>query len=73
MSAASLMSTNECSNIGMVPLSKKRALSVEEKREKMLEIFYDSQDFYLVNKPQEKLKLAQIRAEEVADLAVFSS
>ncbi|GJY17943.1 meiotic nuclear division protein 1 [Tanacetum coccineum] len=27
--------------------SKKRGLSLEEKREKMLQIFYDSQDFYL--------------------------
>lgn len=29
--------------------SKKRGLSLEEKREKMLQIFYDSQDFYLVS------------------------
>ncbi|XP_026405517.1 meiotic nuclear division protein 1 homolog isoform X2 [Papaver somniferum] len=29
-------------------MSKKRGLSLEEKREKMLEIFYDSQDFYLI-------------------------
>ncbi|KAJ0867989.1 hypothetical protein HanRHA438_Chr12g0569481 [Helianthus annuus] len=28
--------------------SKKRGLSLEENREKMLQIFYDSQDFYLV-------------------------
>nr|GEV95252.1 meiotic nuclear division protein 1 homolog isoform X1 [Tanacetum cinerariifolium] len=28
-------------------VSKKRGLSLEEKREKMLQIFYDSQDFYL--------------------------
>ncbi|RZC68462.1 hypothetical protein C5167_031739 [Papaver somniferum] len=34
--------------------SKKRGLSLEEKREKMLEIFYDSQDFYLL-KELEKL------------------
>ncbi|KAI3917641.1 hypothetical protein MKW98_021403 [Papaver atlanticum] len=35
-------------------MSKKRGLSLEEKREKMLEIFYDSQDFYLL-KELEKL------------------
>ena len=29
--------------------SKKRGLSLDEKREKMLQIFYDSQDFYLVS------------------------
>jgi hypothetical protein len=28
---------------------KKRGLSLEEKREQMLQIFYDSQDFYLVS------------------------
>lgn len=28
--------------------SKKRGLSLEEKREKMLQIFYESQDFFLV-------------------------
>ncbi|GMH18060.1 hypothetical protein Nepgr_019901 [Nepenthes gracilis] len=35
-------------------MSKKRGLSLEEKREKMLQIFYDSQDFYLL-KELEKL------------------
>ncbi|GJN28726.1 hypothetical protein PR202_gb16884 [Eleusine coracana subsp. coracana] len=30
-------------------MSKKRGLSLEEKREQMLQIFYESQDFYLVN------------------------
>ncbi|KAK6941426.1 Mnd1, HTH domain, partial [Dillenia turbinata] len=34
--------------------SKKRGLSLEEKREKMLQIFYESQDFYLL-KELEKL------------------
>ncbi|CAJ2636594.1 meiotic nuclear division protein 1 [Trifolium pratense] len=29
-------------------MSKKRGLSLEEKREKMLQIFYESQDFYLL-------------------------
>lgn len=29
-------------------MSKKRGLSLEEKREKMLQIFYDSQDFFLL-------------------------
>lgn len=29
--------------------SKKRGLSLDEKREKMLQIFYDSQDFFLVS------------------------
>ncbi|KAK1417377.1 hypothetical protein QVD17_26504 [Tagetes erecta] len=37
-----------------VEMSKKRGLSLEEKREKMLQIFYDSQDFYLL-KELEKL------------------
>lgn len=31
--------------------SKKRGLSLEEKREKMLQIFYESQDFFLVSFP----------------------
>ncbi|RLN36329.1 hypothetical protein C2845_PM03G29200 [Panicum miliaceum] len=35
-------------------LSKKRGLSLEEKREQMLQIFYESQDFYLL-KELEKL------------------
>ncbi|POO00591.1 Meiotic nuclear division protein [Trema orientale] len=35
-------------------MSKKRGLSLEEKREKILQIFYDSQDFYLL-KELEKL------------------
>lgn len=35
-------------------MSKKRGLSLEEKREKMLQIFYESQDFYLF-KELEKL------------------
>ncbi|KAH0871371.1 hypothetical protein HID58_078393 [Brassica napus] len=35
-------------------MSKKRGLSLEEKREKMLQIFYDSQDFFLL-KELEKL------------------
>ncbi|KAE9587911.1 hypothetical protein Lal_00003188 [Lupinus albus] len=35
-------------------MSKKRGLSLEEKREKMLQIFYDSHDFYLL-KELEKL------------------
>ena len=29
--------------------SKKRGLSLDEKREKMLEIFYESQNFFLVS------------------------
>ena len=29
--------------------SKKRGLSLEEKREKMLQTFYESQDFFLVS------------------------
>lgn len=35
-------------------MSKKRGLSLEEKREKILQVFYDSQDFYLL-KELEKL------------------
>lgn len=35
-------------------MSKKRGLSLDEKREKMLQIFYESQDFYLL-KELEKL------------------
>ncbi|XP_022882527.1 meiotic nuclear division protein 1 homolog isoform X1 [Olea europaea var. sylvestris] len=35
-------------------MSKKRGLSLDEKREKMLQIFYDSQDFFLL-KELEKL------------------
>ncbi|KAJ3693178.1 hypothetical protein LUZ60_008658 [Juncus effusus] len=35
-------------------MSKKRGLSLEEKREQMLQIFYESQDFYLL-KELEKL------------------
>ncbi|KAL5573034.1 hypothetical protein UlMin_022631 [Ulmus minor] len=35
-------------------MSKKRGLSLDEKREKILQIFYDSQDFYLL-KELEKL------------------
>ncbi|KAF5748517.1 meiotic nuclear division protein 1 isoform X2 [Tripterygium wilfordii] len=37
-----------------VSMSKKRGLSLEEKREKMLQIFYESQDFFLL-KELEKL------------------
>ena len=31
-----------------MPPAKKRGLSLEEKRDKLLEIFYESKDFYLV-------------------------
>ncbi|KAK2968218.1 hypothetical protein RJ640_027350 [Escallonia rubra] len=41
-------------SISLVAQSKKRGLSLDEKREKMLQIFYDSQDFYLL-KELEKL------------------
>ncbi|KAK3027117.1 hypothetical protein RJ639_042411 [Escallonia herrerae] len=45
---------NEVTSISLVAQSKKRGLSLEEKREKMLQVFYDSQDFYLL-KELEKL------------------
>lgn len=31
--------------------SKKRGLSLEDKREQLLQIFYESQDFFLVSYP----------------------
>lgn len=40
-----------CLRCAVLVQSKKRGLSLEEKREKMLQIFYDSHDFYLVCLP----------------------
>lgn len=38
-----------CLDLLYLVQSKKRGLSLEEKREKMLQIFYESQDFFLVS------------------------
>ncbi|GKD18513.1 hypothetical protein Tco_1207671 [Tanacetum coccineum] len=41
-----LLLTTVATSIIVLRSSKKRGLSLEEKREKMLQIFYDSQEFY---------------------------
>ncbi|WOK97924.1 meiotic nuclear division protein [Canna indica] len=51
-----------------LPMSKKRGLSLEEKREQMLQIFYESQDFFLL-KELEKLGLKKgVISQSVKDV-----
>ena len=44
-------------------MSKKRGLSLEEKRTKMLEIFYDKKDFFLL-KELERIALKEKGQDE---------
>lgn len=46
--------------------SKKRGLSLEEKRDKMLEVFYDSQSFFQV------LDFCVVTPSEVLNMLQFS-
>ena len=46
-------------------MSKKRGLSLEEKRTKMLEIFYEKKDFFLLK------ELEKIAPKEKGDKALF--
>ncbi|GJP42110.1 hypothetical protein CLOM_g1700 [Closterium sp. NIES-68] len=44
--------------------AKKRGLSLEEKREKMLEIFYESKDFFLLTAEVGELQAKKARLEQ---------
>ncbi|MCL7027546.1 hypothetical protein MKW94_018027 [Papaver nudicaule] len=49
-------------------MSKKRGLSLEEKREKMLQIFYDSQDFYLLKELEKMGPKKGVISQSVKDV-----
>ncbi|XP_057443508.1 meiotic nuclear division protein 1 homolog [Lotus japonicus] len=49
-------------------MSKKRGLSLEEKREKMLQIFYESQDFYLLKELEKMGPRKGVIAQSVKDV-----
>ena len=56
-----------------IKMSKKRGLSLEEKRQKMLEVFYEKKDFFLLKElekigPKEKGVVAQSVKEVVQSL-----
>ncbi|MCL7035243.1 hypothetical protein MKW94_013482, partial [Papaver nudicaule] len=55
------------SNVGK-KMSKKRGLSLEEKREKMLQIFYDSQDFYLLKELEKMCPQKVVISQSVKDV-----
>ncbi|KAF7819730.1 meiotic nuclear division protein 1-like protein [Senna tora] len=49
-------------------LSKKRGLSLEEKREKMLQIFYESQDFFLLKELEKSGPKKGVITQSVKDV-----
>ncbi|XP_062149204.1 meiotic nuclear division protein 1 homolog [Alnus glutinosa] len=49
-------------------MSKKRGLSLEEKREKMLEIFYESQDFFLLKELEKSGPRKGVISQSVKDV-----
>ncbi|XP_057520016.1 meiotic nuclear division protein 1 homolog isoform X1 [Amaranthus tricolor] len=49
-------------------MSKKRGLSLEEKREKMLQIFYDSQDFFLLKELEKMGPKKGVISQSVKDV-----
>ncbi|KAK4280974.1 hypothetical protein QN277_012524 [Acacia crassicarpa] len=49
-------------------MSKKRGLSLEEKREKMLQIFYESQDFFLLKELEKSGPKKGVIAQSVKDV-----
>lgn len=49
-------------------MSKKRGLSLEEKREKMLQIFYESQDFYLLKELEKMGPKKGVISQSVKDV-----
>ncbi|KAM0867431.1 hypothetical protein ACQ4PT_042023 [Festuca glaucescens] len=49
-------------------MSKKRGLSLEEKREQMLQIFYDSQDFYLLKELEKMGPKKGVISQSVKDV-----
>ncbi|PHT57610.1 Meiotic nuclear division protein 1 -like protein [Capsicum annuum] len=51
-----------------VTQSKKRGLSLEEKREKMLQIFYDSQDFFLLKELEKSGPKKGVISQSVKDV-----
>ncbi|CAN7014989.1 unnamed protein product [Brassica rapa subsp. trilocularis] len=51
-----------------IVMSKKRGLSLEEKREKMLQIFYDSQDFFLLKELEKMGPKKGVISQSVKDV-----
>ncbi|WCJ42616.1 hypothetical protein M5689_023413 [Euphorbia peplus] len=49
-------------------MSKKRGLSLDEKREKMLQIFYDSQDFFLLKELEKSGPKKGVISQSVKDV-----
>ncbi|GJT97642.1 meiotic nuclear division protein 1 [Tanacetum coccineum] len=63
-----LLLTTVATSIIVLRSSKKRGLSLEEKREKMLQIFYDSQDFYLLKELEKLGPRKSIISQSVKDV-----
>ncbi|KAJ0089723.1 hypothetical protein Patl1_13402 [Pistacia atlantica] len=53
---------------GIVPMSKKRGLSLEEKRGKILEIFYESQNFFLLKELEKSGPKKGVITQSVKDV-----
>lgn len=53
-------------------MSKKRGLSLEEKRTAMLQIFYDSQDFFLLKELEKKGPTKGVISQSVKDVSFTS-
>ncbi|KAM2383428.1 hypothetical protein ACFXTH_040987 [Malus domestica] len=49
-------------------MSKKQGLSLDEKREKMLQIFYDSQDFFLLKELEKSGSKKGVISQSVKDV-----
>ncbi|KAJ4785927.1 hypothetical protein LUZ62_037173 [Rhynchospora pubera] len=56
------------SRIGATPMSKKRGLSLEEKREQMLQIFYESQGFFLLKELEKMGPKKGVISQSVKDV-----
>ncbi|BBH08325.1 Mnd1 family protein, partial [Prunus dulcis] len=52
----------------LASMSKKRGLSLDEKREKMLQIFYDSQDFFLLKELEKSGPKKGVISQSVKDV-----
>ncbi|EMS64560.1 hypothetical protein TRIUR3_06065 [Triticum urartu] len=59
---------NDADSAPRGPWSKKRGLSLEEKREQMLQIFYESQDFYLLKELEKMGPKKGVISQSVKDV-----
>ncbi|KAJ3693179.1 hypothetical protein LUZ60_008659 [Juncus effusus] len=61
-------SSSSRSSVHRSKMSKKRGLSLEEKREQMLQIFYESQDFYLLKELEKMGPKKGVISQSVKDV-----